>query len=68
MRLGDALVFNAWLGASVSSDQEVQDIAVRRFRPELKVAFDAWLATDPDHNPDAPRDPRPCPSTSSRTR
>jgi hypothetical protein len=25
----------------------------RRFSPEYKVAFDAWLATDPFSNPDA---------------
>lgn len=53
-RIGDALVFNAWLGASATGNQEATDIAVRRFRPELKVAFDAGLATDPDHNPNAP--------------
>ncbi len=60
-RIGDALVFNAWLGASATGNQEATDIAVRRFRPELKVAFDAGLATDPDHNPNAPAGPQAMP-------
>ena len=29
----------------------------RRFSPEYKVAFDAWLATDPFSNPEAPPGP-----------
>ena len=32
-------------------------IAERRFRPEFAVAFDAWRATNPETNPDAPRGP-----------
>jgi len=28
-------------------------IAERRFRPEFKVAFDAWMATKPETNPHA---------------
>ncbi len=54
-------MFNAWLGAGATGNQEAMDIATRRFRPELKVAFDAWLATDPDHNPDAPPGPQAMP-------
>jgi hypothetical protein len=34
-----------------------QAIAERRFRPEFKVAFDAWMATDPLRNPRAPPGP-----------
>jgi hypothetical protein len=30
---------------------------VRRFRPEFLVAFNAWMATDPLHNPHAPPGP-----------
>ena len=29
----------------------------RRFRPEYRAAFDAWLKTDPFHNPNAPPGP-----------
>jgi hypothetical protein len=36
-------------------------VAARRFRPELRVAFDAWLATDPDTNPDTPAGPQAMP-------
>jgi hypothetical protein len=60
-RLGDALVFNAWLGASAPDDPVAQDIALRRFRPELRVAFDAWLATSPDTNESAPPGPMSMP-------
>jgi hypothetical protein len=38
-------------------DPEKQAVAERRFRPEFKVAFDAWMATDPLNNPDAPPGP-----------
>ena len=31
--------------------------SLRRFRPAFKVAFDAWMATDPLHNPHAPPGP-----------
>ena len=58
VRIGDTLIFNAWLGTSATGNQQATDIAVRRFRPELKVAFDAWQATDPDHNPNAPPGPQ----------
>src|SRR5262249_19638474 len=32
-------------------------LAVRRFRPDFKVAFDAWRATNPETNPHAPKGP-----------
>jgi hypothetical protein len=32
-------------------------VAERRFRPEFRVAFDAWQRTDPEHNPNAPAGP-----------
>jgi hypothetical protein len=33
------------------------EIAERRFRPGFRVAFDAWRATNPETNPNAPRGP-----------
>jgi hypothetical protein len=36
-------------------------VAERRFRPPFKVAFDAWIATDPFENPDAPSGPQAMP-------
>jgi hypothetical protein len=38
-------------------NQELADFYENRFRPEFAVAFDAWLATDPKNNPDAPKYP-----------
>jgi hypothetical protein len=49
----DSSTFNAWFTAFTLDDPEKQAIAERRFRPEFRVAFDAWMATDPLHNPDA---------------
>jgi hypothetical protein len=60
-RLGDGLVFNAWLGAHALNNTDATEIALRRFRPELRVAFDAWIATDPDHNLAAPPGPQSMP-------
>jgi hypothetical protein len=60
-RLGDGLVFNAWLGAHALDNPTASEIALRRFRPELRVAFDAWIATDPDHNPASPPGPQAMP-------
>jgi hypothetical protein len=61
LRIGDALTFNAWLAASALDNPEAEAIALRRFRPELRTAFDAWIATDPDTNPAAPAGPQSMP-------
>jgi hypothetical protein len=61
IRLGDALVFNSWLDAHALQDPAAEAIAERRFRPGFRVAFDAWHATDPDTNPDAPPGPQAMP-------
>lgn len=53
----DASTYNAWFTAYIANDQSAMDIAVRRFRPEFKVAFDAWIATSPATNADAPPGP-----------
>jgi hypothetical protein len=53
----DASTFNAWFTAWVAGDQRAQDLAARRFTDEFEVAFDAWIATDPATNPDAPKGP-----------
>ncbi|HEX8863839.1 MAG TPA: hypothetical protein VGC06_33015 [Actinomycetes bacterium] len=49
----DSSTFNAWFIAFTLDNPQKQAIAERRFRPEFKVAFDAWMATDPMHNPRA---------------
>ena len=53
----DSSTFNAWFTAFTLDDPQKQAIAARRFRPELKVAFDAWMATDPLRNPHSPPGP-----------
>jgi hypothetical protein len=53
----DAGTFNAWLQATVKGEKDLADVLERRFTPEYKVAFDAWLKLDPLNNPDAPSGP-----------
>jgi hypothetical protein len=53
----DSSTFDAWFSAYVAGNEEAMAIAERRFRPEFRVAFDAWQATDPATNPDAPPGP-----------
>jgi hypothetical protein len=49
----DSSTYTAWFTAFTLGDARKQAIAERRFRPEFRVAFDAWMATDPLHNPRA---------------
>jgi hypothetical protein len=53
----DSGAFAAWFSAYAVDNREAMRIAVHRFRPEFRVAFDAWRATKPESNPDAPRGP-----------
>jgi hypothetical protein len=53
----DSSTFNAWFSAYTADDQRAMALAEKRFRPEFDVAFQAWLATSPDTNPDAPKGP-----------
>jgi hypothetical protein len=56
-RLLDVSTFNTWIQAHQAGDEALQELYVRRFSPEYKVAFEAWLQTDPFTNPDAPAGP-----------
>ena len=53
----DALTFNAWFTAYVAGNKTAMRVAEQRFRPQFLVAFDAWLATHPFTNPNAPKGP-----------
>jgi hypothetical protein len=53
----DASMFTAWLQARAARDPELQAVYVRRFTPEYRSAFQAWLKTDPFSNPAAPAGP-----------
>jgi hypothetical protein len=57
IRTQDSASFNAWFTAFVAGNANAERIAERRLRPGYRVAFDAWLATDPAHNPNAPPGP-----------
>ena len=57
LRNFDSTTFNTWFTAYVAGDTTSESVAVRRFRPAFKVAFDAWLATDPFTNAKAPPGP-----------
>src|ERR1700733_6192864 len=57
LRNFDASTFNAWFIAYTLNSPQKEAIAIRRFRPQFRVAFNAWMATDPLHNPHAPPGP-----------
>ncbi len=57
LRNFDSATFNAWYIAFTLNSKQKERIAVRRFRPAFRVAFNAWMATDPLHNPHAPPGP-----------
>jgi hypothetical protein len=52
-KLLDVSTFNTWVQAYTQGNKELADIYVRRFSPEYRVAFDAWLKTHPFTNPNA---------------
>ena len=57
LRNFDASTFNAWFSAYVAGNEAAMRIAEHRFRPQFRVAFDAWRSTNPETNPDAPPGP-----------
>jgi hypothetical protein len=52
-RTQDLLNFNRWLEVTTEGDTELADLYERRFRDEFRPAFEAWLADDPLHDPNA---------------
>ena len=53
----DLLLFEAYLRALSENNQWLAEFLFQRFRPEFKVATEAWLATRPLKNPSAPSSP-----------
>jgi hypothetical protein len=53
----DVATFIQWIDAYAHRETELQTFYERRFRPEFKPAFRAWLATQPRTNADAPLTP-----------
>jgi hypothetical protein len=46
-----------WTQAVTAGNQKLVEFEIRRFTPEYKVAFDAWIKTNPLTDPSAPRGP-----------
>jgi hypothetical protein len=53
----DAGILNTWLQARRANDEELQALLVRRFSPEYRTAFAAWLKAEPFTDPSAPPGP-----------
>jgi hypothetical protein len=53
----DVALFTQWVDAYARSETELADFYDKRFRPEFKPAFNAWVATKPRKNPSAPLSP-----------
>jgi hypothetical protein len=55
--LYDTSTFSFWLQTKAQGDRKAEQLFERRFRPEYRPAFAAWLRTDPFRNPKAPAGP-----------
>jgi hypothetical protein len=53
----DSSTFEAWFAAYTAHNKQAMILAEHRFRPEFRVAFEAWRATKPETNPNAPPGP-----------
>jgi hypothetical protein len=53
----DIATFIQWVDANAREDDDLAAFYEQRFRDEFQPAFDAWLATDPFEDPDAPPTP-----------
>jgi hypothetical protein len=53
----DVATFTQWVDAYARNETALADFYFERFRAEFKPAVDAWLATRPLQNPDAPLTP-----------
>lgn len=53
----DVATFIQWVDAYAQEQTELTDFYLKRFRPEFKPAVDAWIATTPLRNPNAPLTP-----------
>ncbi len=53
----DVATFIAWADADRRGETDLAVFYINRFRPEFRTAFNAWVATRPLTNPDAPPTP-----------
>ena len=57
VRLYDITAVNNWINAYTQGNTTLATLYEKRFRPEFKPTFEAWLALDPFNNPHAPPGP-----------
>lgn len=53
----DIALFSNWINAYALDNEPLVTFYEERFRAEFRPAFEAWLATDPANNPNAPASP-----------
>jgi hypothetical protein len=53
----DAAMFTAYLQARSAGNSKLEAVYIRRFTPDYRAAFFAWLKTEPFTNPAAPPGP-----------
>lgn len=53
----DIALFTSWLEATLREEDAIAEFYEVRFVDHFRPAFEAWMATDPFTNPDAPLDP-----------
>jgi hypothetical protein len=53
----DVATFSSWVNAYAQGQTELADFYFKRFRTEFRPAMDAWIATRPRYNPNAPLTP-----------
>ncbi|MEK6254308.1 MAG: hypothetical protein N2B05_06415 [Gemmatimonadales bacterium] len=53
----DVAVFMEWIGGIATDNERLTDFYAARFPPNLGIAVEAWLATEPRTNPNAPAHP-----------
>ena len=53
----DSSTFESWFVAWVAGNASKEAVAERRFTPNFRNAFNAWMATNPETNPNAPPGP-----------
>lgn len=53
----DVVLFERYVSALSENNQQLAQFLFQRFRPEFKIAAEAWLTTKPLKNPSAPRTP-----------
>jgi hypothetical protein len=56
-RAFDGTMFIHYMEARAQGRKDLEEFVYNRFRPEMKLAVDAWLKTDPFNNPNAPPHP-----------